>query len=195
MIIKNILPESYKTELKNLIGSNDFPWYWSDGTIRGAKEELIFQFNHLFYHKDEGGIASNLYQNIVPIIYFFEKETNLKVKKVHKVKANLLTKLDATDEEIKTCFHRDVGSVSVKDLSRNEFYENYVSLIYYVIDSDGDTVICDDNLNEIERVNPIAGNLVWFKSTLPHYGAPPKINKRRIVINFVLELEQENTNG
>jgi hypothetical protein len=64
-----------------------------------------------------------------------------------------------------------------------------------VIDSDGDTVICDDNLNEIERVNPIAGNLVWFKSTLPHYGAPPKINKRRIVINFVLELEQENTNG
>lgn len=192
MIIKNILPISYKTELENLICGDSFPWYWNNSTQSNKvnnKEDIFFQLTHKFYQQQSGGISSNLYQNILPIIFFFEKETGFKVKSIDRIKANLLTKLNATNEEIKSCVHRDVGASDIKDISQNEQYKNYVSFIYYVTDSDGDTVIYDNNFNEAERASPLAGDLVWFKSTLPHHATPPQINKRRVVINFVLELE------
>lgn len=192
MIIENILPNSYRDHLKELICNSNFSWYWNEFTqeyIDNKQKDIFFQFTHTFYDVNKNGINSEYFKDILPIIYFFEKETGFKIKSIFKIKANLLTKLNATNEEIKSATHRDIGSLDINNVFENEKYKNYVSFVYYVTDSDGDTVIYDDNLNETEKSNPISGNLIWFKSTALHHATPPKINKRRIIINFVLEKE------
>jgi hypothetical protein len=192
MLIKNILSNSYKHDLQELLGNFYFPWNWNETTQSNDvsnKEDIFFHFTHNLFDLSQGGALSEHFVKILPIIYFFEKETGFQVKNIIRVKANLLTQFDKTDEEIKSAMHRDIGCNNINDTSQNEQFKNYVSFIYYVIDSDGDTVIYDDEKNEIERASPIAGNLVWFKSTLPHHATPPKINKRRVIINFIAELK------
>jgi hypothetical protein len=76
-------------------------------------------------------------------------------------------------------------------------------VLYYVADSDGDTIIVDrqlqddepsyDNLkledyNIIHRVTPKQGRAVIFKSNQFHASSPPIESLKRMVINFVFEV-------
>ena len=63
----------------------------------------------------------------------------------------------------------------------------YKSLIYYVNDSDGDTIFFNDNLKEIKRVNPKKGKAVLFDSNILHCGSNPINTLNRVVINFIFE--------
>jgi len=56
-------------------------------------------------------------------------------------------------------------------------------VLYYVNDSDGDTVFFDDNNNEVKRVTPKKGRIVLFNGSIMHSGGIPKHNPR-CVINF-----------
>ena len=61
-------------------------------------------------------------------------------------------------------------------------YPHWVCL-YYVNDSDGDTILFDDNNNEIKRVIPKKGRIVFFDGSIKHCSSSPsKIH--RAVINF-----------
>ena len=62
-------------------------------------------------------------------------------------------------------------------------------MVYYVIDSDGDTILLDDDKRNIKASSsPIAGNLFVFDSRKWHRSTPPQINQRRVIINFILEV-------
>jgi hypothetical protein len=66
----------------------------------------------------------------------------------------------------------------------------YVSLLYYVKDSDGDTVLYkDDKKTELMRVQPKANRAVIFDSRTWHTGELPVKNQTRIVINCILEVK------
>jgi hypothetical protein len=112
---------------------------------------------------------------ILPIIWFFQKETNIKIKSIFRVKANLTTRYNMSEKDVYDSIHIDHES------------DNYLSLIYYVNDSDGNTIIYNENKDEI---TPKANNLYYFKSNTKHSALYPKENKKRIVINFILEIEQ-----
>jgi hypothetical protein len=194
MIIDKIASPFYKKRLQDIFNSSDFPWYYADVTqmykIDPNKSDNLFQFCHIFIN--DGKSYSNLTSEILPLIYAFEKETGLKVKETHRIKANLLTRMDFTDDDLYLTIHKDVGIKDFNDESDINTFKNYVSFIYYVNDSDGDTVLFDnETLKQTERINPISGNCVWFKSTTPHRATPPKEHKNRIVINFVLELDND----
>jgi ectoine hydroxylase-related dioxygenase (phytanoyl-CoA dioxygenase family) len=55
--------------------------------------------------------------------------------------------------------------------------------LYYVTDSDGDTIFFDDNENEIKRVSPKKGRIAFFDGTINHCSSNPT-KLHRSVINF-----------
>ena len=59
-------------------------------------------------------------------------------------------------------------------------------LLYYVNDSDGETIFYDSELNEIKKVNPKRGRIVVFDGSQYHSSTPPQKNKCRCVINMNL---------
>ena len=56
------------------------------------------------------------------------------------------------------------------------------SLLYYVNDSDGDTIIMGED-NHIERVTPKANRMITFNGKHLHTGHSPQQHKCRILIN------------
>ena len=61
-------------------------------------------------------------------------------------------------------------------------YDHWVCL-YYVTDSDGDTILFDDDNNEIQRVPPKKGRIVFFDGSIKHCSSSPS-KTHRSVLNF-----------
>jgi Rps23 Pro-64 3,4-dihydroxylase Tpa1-like proline 4-hydroxylase len=154
-----------------------FPWFYNEfaTNYQNNSSENTFQFVHIFYVS--GKINSDKYQLIQTIMWFFEKETGIKIKSIDRVKANLTTRYNMTIKDKLDAVHKDLND------------NNFLSLIYYVNDSDGDTLIYDEEGKVTHKILPQANSLIYFKSNTEHAGIFPLINKKRIVINFVVELE------
>lgn len=61
---------------------------------------------------------------------------------------------------------------------------NHLVCLYYVNNSDGDTVLFEeDKKTEIKRVTPKKGRVVFFDGSIPHCSSRPSLNPRA-VINF-----------
>jgi hypothetical protein len=172
-LIHNLLPHSLKNEVYNVLTNSYFPWFWNEEVIKDSKDENTFQFTHSIYQDNKA--CSEYYNSVIPILWFFENNTNIKIKSIYRIKANLTTQYNMSEKDINDGVHIDKKE------------DNYLSLIYYVNDSDGDTLIYNNDV--IEATTPKANNLLYFKSNLNHAGSFPKINKRRIVINFIVEVE------
>ena len=59
------------------------------------------------------------------------------------------------------------------------------TFLYYVNDSDGDTIFFNKNKKEIKRVKPKKGTGVLFKSNTLHAGSNPINSDKRMVINYI----------
>jgi len=198
-IIKNALPDSLVEQIKSIFSSYSFLWKYNGESYPGDKSDDFYQFVHLFAQADnkiqmgEGtpishkqptlitpiATVSNFWHEVKPIMYFFEKETGFKIKTVKRVKANLTTKINLSKKEYENTWHVDVEKVPGK---------KFVSMVYYAIDSDGDTILFNEDKTIKTKSSPVAGSMFWFDSTLLHTATPPSINKIRIIINFVFEV-------
>ena len=65
----------------------------------------------------------------------------------------------------------------------NDLPEPHWVCLYYVNDSDGDTIFFDDDENEIKRVSPKKGRIAFFDGSIKHCTSTPSKNKR-VVLNF-----------
>ena len=79
MVINNLLSKSFADKIYNKLNSPYFPWYYNDAIISFDKEPW-FQFTHVFC--EDNNIRSDVYYEIMPILYFFEKETNITFKNI-----------------------------------------------------------------------------------------------------------------
>jgi len=53
--------------------------------------------------------------------------------------------------------------------------------LYYVNDSDGDTIFFDDNDNEIKRISPKEGRIALFNGNIKHCGSKPSTFPRSVI--------------
>jgi len=189
-VFDNIINLNYQTRIKELlVGEGTFnnlclPWYFTlDITY---SEELEGQgrcaFVHNFAHPDEGIISS-----FHPL---FLKLIKNSCKKIKVEKVNIL--------QGKTLFELPKSKVlDIPDDPHINFNEKHFSMIYYVSDSDGDTIIYNEKEKSKsytikERVSPKQGRVVLFDGALFHTDEEPKEGKRCIVRYDLVDLSVDS---
>ncbi|CAB4129475.1 hypothetical protein UFOVP118_69 [uncultured Caudovirales phage] len=180
MIIEKLLPQELEDEVHKVITSMFFNWNWNaENIIPTTPDEDIFQMTHVFFLKR--AVWSPHYALVNSIIGYFVEKTGIKMKRVVRIKANLIPNIAHKPESLNNLIHTDV------DLDKEG---NFISLVYYVMDSDGDTLILEDDKETVRLTSsPIKGNCVWFDSKTYHRSCVPTHHKRRVVINFIVEVE------
>jgi hypothetical protein len=180
MIIEKLLPQELEDEVHKLIMHPMFNWNWnSENIIPDTPDANIFQMTHVFFLRR--AVWSKHFALVNSIIGYFVEKTGVKMKRVVRIKANLIPDIAHKPEQLDNLIHTDV------DLDRPG---NYVTFVYYVENSDGDTLILENDKKTVCLTSaPIKGNCVWFDSKTFHRSCVPLHHKRRVVINFILEVE------
>ena len=102
----------------------------------------------------------------------FLKYNNIKNINLLRAKANMQTQFTGNNSNIHNTPH-----VDFLDMPHHV-------LIYYVNDSDGDTIFFDENENEIKRVTPKRGRYALFNGNILHAGSNPIKSNYRIIIDY-----------
>ena len=195
-VIDNFLPRSYHRELLELMSGPNFPWHFNSNiAYEGQDGGSVYEhgFTHVFWDENIGFRAGNVqYGNfwrpgLLSIMDVVSEEHNLMAVEqfdyqspilrsradmttaapILRSKANLLT---ATSDNFTHSPHKD-------------FEFNNIGTIYYVNDSDGDTILYGLNGEISDRVSPKANRLVIFQGNQLHTGCSPNKTKSRILIN------------
>lgn len=185
-IIENFIPMSYCDLLlsefeKNIRWSFGGP---SAGVLdnydkHNLKIRESVQYTHPIVENNQS--VSQTYSLVMPLVWFFEKETGLTVKHIRRIKANSLT--------------RDGDEIKYNPPHIDVTVPGCISMIYYINDSDGDTVLFEEfydhghyNLTESCRVTPKKGQVLIIDSDQYHSSSCPIVSYQRMIINFIFEI-------
>jgi len=188
--IDDFLPPSYATILEDMIcKSGEFLWQYNASTNdltnpqimnRNEKSYDGDQFVHALYQ--EGARRSAFFDIVFQMFYFMEDKTGVALANVERMKANLLVK-KSIDPDAYNTPHIDIPDAGFK------------SLLYYVKDSDGDTFIFNQTIQETQaakkpltvrkRIAPRRGKAVLFNSNIWHASSSPRENATLVVLNFI----------
>lgn len=161
-----------------------FPWYYRDGTRTIEDKEVKFnkyiktdsqQFVHMALSNSKK--ISSFSDNCFNIFNKFIEKNNIKVDEVFRIKANLILK------------NTDANSIHYPHIDK---VKQHLVFLYYVNDSDGDTILFDkkypyedfNNLKIVDRVSPKAGRAIVFDGLRYHSSSSPVKNNIRCVINI-----------
>jgi hypothetical protein len=192
-IIDSLIPISYQNELENIINDNNFPWYFTDKinhnpNNRSYSDPFVTDapgLGHLAFDPDTGDINSFIFHKVKPILYFFEDKEKLQIDEIKRIRLRRTTPYPKHTLNHYTPPHVDLHTL-------NEYY----SLVYYVDETDGDTVLFNDiyeNDNKttlydksepIAKISPKKGRGLFFKGKIFHSGNCPVNYSKRTIINF-----------
>lgn len=189
--VRNFLPVNYLRDIQNYV-TNDLTWAYSSDTTyvnkldigMGDKHMSALIIPNLFANPEQ-----NKYSFLYPILYIMEEKFGVVMKRINRFKVNMTF-----------CYSQSYTSPAwhIDDVEPNSR-----SMILYVNDSDGDTIIVnsketkenfhiitDDEraaLSSMEKtVSKFEQNkAIIFDSNLYHYGELPKFHKNRVVMNII----------
>jgi|TARA_B110000503_G_scaffold65815_3_gene103349 hypothetical protein len=203
LYIENLIPETFQDSVIDRVqGDQHFPWFllhrighpdhYGKGTTPNYVDPNITDDVGFFHMAFDGNVVSPYYDFFRSILEFFTEKTNIKVANMLRVRLRYT--------------HKGYNHSAEKYASPHvDFYTGspYYTLVYYVNDSDGDTIIFDkifnpseeaynpimsDPLPELVRVNPKKGCGLFFNGHRFHAGNFPINYSSRIVINFDFEI-------
>jgi len=174
LIFKNLLTDNDQQIIKDTLFGLDFPWtFISDITHKKPGLEPRPGFSHIFY-EPTNSLKSN-FQNIV------NKIAEEGLKKIKKDKGQIVQARSFLQLPLNKSFE-------TFDDPHVDLDYNHIVFLYYVCDSDGDTILFnqDKNFSKIEKqVTPEQGKLLVFNGKIWHTAQQPK-NNIRCVINIDL---------
>lgn len=189
--IDNIIPIDYQNHLLDTFTGWDFPWVLNknvvsnDACFLGQKNNPP-GFNHFFYEKNAP--VSNFFQLVYPLVLSITSQANVPFNRLYRMRANLSLANPNLDMLMP---HID------------SFFPHW-NAIYYVNDSDGDTVIFNETNDEYDsgqadidkikannftvkhRITPKKGKLVAFPGKYYHTASACKDADFRCLININL---------
>ena len=172
-IIDNFMPTDWWESVHKVLTGHMFSWFLNKHT--SYDEDEYYQMVHNYKNNDT---VSNWFVMVQPMIGEFQRQTSYEIEDLNRMKSNLLFNRIISEEQKQKIIHQDM------------IEPNYVSLIYYVKDSDGDTILYkEDKKTELMRVQPKANRAVIFDSRIWHTGELPVKNQTRIIINSVFKVK------
>lgn len=203
--IKDFMPITYQNDIINNL--KKIPWYWYP-TIAQFDEYVYadslhpfedprvtdaFAFTHVCYQ--DGAPVSEFYQFFKPILRFLEFKTGIVITELLRVRLRLSPQCPNHTLEKFNPPHVDVMTT-----------DPFKTFVYYVDDSDGDTVIFnkkyesvdqptllmknEPGLEPIYRSTPRKGEGLYFDGLQYHAGNSPVNYKSRCIINFDFKIKE-----
>ena len=183
-VFDDIIEKDYQNKIKNvLIGQvryndEDFPWYYIDDVTASGDYENQKRgaFVHDYVHY-EYGIESDFHYLFLDLIK--KSCSKLKIKEVDALQGRSFLQLPTNIKR------EDVDSPHT-DMQFKHFV-----MLYYVCDSDGDTIIYNEKtisekgFTVQKKVTPKQGRVVLFDGALYHTAQQPN-NNIRCVVNYDL---------
>jgi len=182
-IVDNFIPPSYFSEIQRLILDSTFPWNFR-GDITSSSEGgdvCEFGFNHFLFSNYENDTNFNEKSSthfIGPAIFMIKDY--VQCDQIYR------SRLDMTVNVSKKFRH----SPHV-DLNRPN-----TTAILYINDSDGDTVIFNEKVDETnypvdknreytvkKEISPVSNRLLVFSGDYIHTGHSPMHHKNRVLLN------------
>jgi hypothetical protein len=202
LVIDNIVPESFQLAIIDRVqGVNHFPWFllhrighpdhYKIGSTSNYADPNITDDVGFFHMAFDGNAVSPHYDFFKTILEFFTEKTNITVGNLLRIRLRYTHKGQGHTDHKYAAPHVDFNTGRA-----------YSTLIYYVDDSDGDTIIFDkifdstqeiynpafaDPLPELLRITPRKGSALFFNGHRYHAGNYPITCSSRIVINFDFE--------
>lgn len=181
LYIENFLPSTFQNSLENLLCSENFPYFFVDNIAYdsddpAAKYQNLDQYGFFHTVYFNGKENSLFFKDLLPITYFLENNIKNKIKSILRIRIGMQVK---------------VKDANVTHSPHIDFYFPHKVLLYYVHDTDGDTVFYKKNLEdyiEIQRITPKKGAAVIFDGDIYHASTTPCKNQRRIAININYEV-------
>lgn len=191
IVIDDFLPSNHSDEIYNFLTATGEQWVFNVATSEKKefyKQKEIddncreyLQFGKYFIKTDDELEKNNVAihdtpENMKKILYVveeFNKRFNLDEIKIFRAKANLLTQYQNNKKEYYDTPHVDC------------YFPHYV-LLYYVNDSDGDTILFK-NREIWKRVSPKKNRLLMFNHKMLHASSHPIEAIARVVLNYNIQ--------
>jgi len=178
--LSNFLPQSLQDHLENHLTSNSFPWYFiKDVTKEFTTPDEYYQpgFHHTPFK--EGKPHSIEYDQILFLPHLIKDVLKNNDLILHRIRYGM---------NIRSIGQNNDHNIPHLDFPDNFSYKNYTCL-YYVNNSDGDTVIFNEttrsiNYTVLSRITPEKGKLCIFDGEHFHASSPPKNSDYRIVMTL-----------
>jgi hypothetical protein len=185
-ILEQFLPKELEDRVEGILLNSHFRWFFNAedtpnpknnfATIDTVDSVMTPQFTHGVF--SEGKINSPFYEIAKQVLDKVAEELKIDIKEILRIKTNLLLNNTGIGEDSYNRPHVDLVT------------PHHV-VLYYVNDTDGDTIIFDEkyDASELEllnpkRVPPRKGKAICFNGEHYHASCNPIKSKKRVVINY-----------
>ena len=182
-VIDNVVGSKYQDGIESTFYSNNFLWKCNPN-LAGDKINQQFGLTHQII--ENYNYTSNFTDYLMPLIYEISEKSQINYDKIYNARSFL---------------QMPMGSKRDYDIFHVDVVFPHLVFLYYVNDSDGDTIILDKLYNEghpifldkdydfsndiVEKVSPKKGRVVVFNGFQYHAAGIPQ-SEPRCVLNFNL---------
>lgn len=185
--LDDVIPKPYQDQLE--AETSALGWYFHKETARpGLSFSRSFGgFFHMAYDvASASAVTSNINAMLVPLLFVSLEKAKLKFNELIRVRLGMFpqTELDVRHHN-----------------PHVDFYVPHLVGLYYVNDSDGDTVVFNETSDKVSlddsvayanagrfteqaRISPRKGRMVFFDGRHYHASMHPVVNAQRIVVTF-----------
>jgi len=171
-IVNDAISKSYQDLIEEVLTSEEFKWSYQpkitdNDNVNDSNSGFGVTLLRDNYKSEYAGL---LYPVLLEAFDKYQKDVI--IKNVFRIRAGMFVKNQTQGANMP---HVDWD------------FEHY-TMLYYVNDSDGPTIIYDESANMVDKVEPVKGRALIFSGDTIHASSSPKEHNCRIAINYNFKL-------
>lgn len=196
-VFDDIIDEVIQDEIENLLFDVHCPWFYHPQTVLKKQiEGNIKKFN----------LSNNVVKNMIDnqmFVHSIVDGDNIKCTKTGPVVAKMLMQFSERSNFSIENLYRVKANLQLRDGNFTKEHYNTIhcdndgphwAMIYYVNDTDGDTLFFNSN-EIIDRVSPKKGRILLFDGSIMHASQLPQKTINRCILNLNIQMKEGDGNG